>query len=409
MLLARGVTRLPIRAIPRLAIIPSPPSTTPRISIVDGPTLTCSRRYHLEGLVLAPAVFTGLLVALWSWKCLMMVTFQNKIIYMPGLPPNARRERIDDYVKLCGGLRWREERLRAADGTDLALCVTDVDLGSGATASPAAADATAAATATSSSGRPDTAFYILYFQGNASSVPPRLPDLSSALCMLKRLSMQWHGRNVPCTMICLSYRGYWTSRGRPTEKGLNMDAAAALNWISQLHRRRYGGEAGESRTSAELVLWGQSIGAGVATNLAAEALVPAHVHLDSIILETPFTSIRAMLEVLYPQKWLPYRHLWPFLRNHLDSWKNLGVISQRYRTKVSSPEVFILEAAKDELVPAELSQRLYDRCLDVQLPVARKAVAGAFHNDTMFRGEGRRAVSEFLFHRISSSPTRVRT
>lgn len=336
--------------------------------------------------MLAPVVYSGLFVALWAWKCFMMVTFQNKIIYMPGLPPNARQEKIQDYASRCAGIQWREERVRATDGTDLALCVTDVDLGPSAT-----------------SRLPDIAFYILYFQGNASSIPPRLPDLSSALSILKRQSLQWHGRNIRCTMVCLSYRGYWTSRGRPTEKGLNMDAAAALNWVSKLHHNFYGKQDQGSRPAAKLVLWGQSIGAGVATNLAAETPMPANVHLDSLILETPFTSIRAMLEVLYPQKWLPYRYLWPFLRNHLDSWKNLGVISKKYRTEDYLPEVFILEAAKDELVPTELSQKLYDRCLDVQLPVTRKAVAGAFHNDTMFRSEGRRAISDFLSHRIITS------
>ncbi|KAI1378574.1 alpha/beta-hydrolase [Hypoxylon crocopeplum] len=388
MLFIRGVTRLSVRgvrAIPRSAIIPSRPNTTPRIDNA----LTCRREYHVEGLMLAPVVFSGLFVALWTWKCLMLVTFQNKIIYMPGLPPNARRETLEDYTSRCAGVRWREERVRAADGTDLALCVTDVDLG------PSAA-----------STQPGVAFYILYFQGNASSIPPRLPDLSSALCMLKRHSLQWEkGTDIRCTFVCLSYRGYWRSRGRPTEKGLNIDAAAAVHWISQLHRISYGGEAQESRPSAKLVLWGQSIGAGVATNLAAGTPMPPNVQLDSLILETPFTSIRAMLEVLYPQKWLPYRHLWPFLRNHLDSWKNLGIISRKYRTGDHSPEVFILEAAKDELVPPELGQKLYDRCLAVQLAVTRKAVAGAFHNDAMFRGEGRRAVSDFLSRRLSSTRT----
>lgn len=38
----------------------------------------------------------------------MMVVFQNKIIYMPGLPPNARGERIEDYKNQCGGIQWRE-------------------------------------------------------------------------------------------------------------------------------------------------------------------------------------------------------------------------------------------------------------------------------------------------------------
>jgi hypothetical protein len=64
-------------------------------------------------------VFGGLVVALWTWKCFMMVVFQNKIIYMPGLPPNARRERIEDYKNQCGGIEWREvwnfEKERWAD------------------------------------------------------------------------------------------------------------------------------------------------------------------------------------------------------------------------------------------------------------------------------------------------------
>ncbi|KAI0882243.1 alpha/beta-hydrolase [Annulohypoxylon maeteangense] len=386
MLFIRGLSRMSIRRLSKLASIPSQPSTTPRIS--NNNTLTCKRKYHVEGLqglMLAPAVFGGLFVALWTWKCFMLVIFQNKIIFMPGLPPNSRWEKIQDYIGRCAGVQWREERVRARDGTDLALCVADLDLGSSAT-----------------SVQPSVAFYILYFQGNASSIPPRLPDLSSALCMLKRRSMQWHDGNIRCTMVCLSYRGYWTSRGRPTEKGINMDSAAALHWISQMHRNTYGGEDRESRPSAKLVLWGQSIGAGVATNLAAQTPMPANVQLDSLVLETPFTSIRAMLEVLYPQRWLPYRHLWPFLRSHLDSWKNLGIISENYGSR-NPPEIFILEAAKDELVPHELSQKLYDRCLDTQLPVSRKAVGGAFHNDAMFRGEGRRAVSDFLSHRITSA------
>lgn len=78
----------------------------------------------------------------------MLVVFQNKIIFMPGLPPNSRWEKIQDYVGRCAGVQWREERIRARDGTDLALCISDLDLGSSAT-----------------SVQPSVAFYILYFQG----------------------------------------------------------------------------------------------------------------------------------------------------------------------------------------------------------------------------------------------------
>ncbi|KAI5917876.1 Alpha/Beta hydrolase protein [Camillea tinctor] len=373
----RSAYPLPSRRLSQLAIVPSSFSTTSRVN-----TLTCRRYLQTQGLLLAPVVFGGLFISLWTWKCFMMVVFQNKIIYMPGLPPNARWEKIQDYANRLGGIHWREERIRARDGTDLALAVTDLDLGQ----------------SRNTSTRPDAVFYILYFQGNASSLPPRLPDLSSVLCMLERRMLQ-EPKRVRCTMICLSYRGYWTSRGRPTEKGIRLDAAAAVDYISKLHQNTYD-DRGASIPPAELVLWGQSIGSGVATNLASECLMPDNLHLNALILETPFTSVRAMLEVLYPQKWLPYKHLWPFLRNHLDSWRNLGLISKGYMPKGNLPAVFILQADRDELVPAELADKLYNRCLEVQLPVTRKLVAGAFHNDTMFRAEGRKAVSDFLRQRM---------
>jgi uncharacterized protein len=73
----------------------------------------------------------------------MMVVFQNKIIYMPGLPPNARRETIDDYKNQCGGIQWREEKTKAIDGTQISLCVSSVDSGP----------------------NPVKTVYILYFQG----------------------------------------------------------------------------------------------------------------------------------------------------------------------------------------------------------------------------------------------------
>ncbi|KAI0109045.1 Alpha/Beta hydrolase protein [Nemania sp. FL0031] len=346
------------------------------------------RCLHVEGLALAPVVFGGLLVSLWTWKCFMMVIFQNKIIYMPGLPPNSRWERISDYKDRLAGISWREERVRAADGTDLALCVADLELGS-----------------KKNLYSPDASFYIVYFQGNASSIPPRLPDLSSTLSMLKR-EMATEHKSARCTMVCLSYRGYWTSRGRPTEKGLRLDSAAAIDWISQMHQRTSSENSRGLRIPAEVVLWGQSIGSGVATNLAAERPMPENLHLNSLILETPFTSIRAMLEVLYPQKWLPYKYLWPFLRNHLDSWKNLELITSIYSVESSAmPEILILQAAKDELVPAELSQKLYDRCVELQIPVRRGSVNGAFHNDAMFRTEGRKIVSQFIAHKIRNTGT----
>lgn len=41
----------------------------------------------------------------------MMVIFQNKIIYMPGIPLGARNEKVEDYVAACSGVDWREVKI----------------------------------------------------------------------------------------------------------------------------------------------------------------------------------------------------------------------------------------------------------------------------------------------------------
>lgn len=247
---------------------------------------------------------------------------------------------------------------------------------------------------------------MLWSLGNASSIPPRLPFISPILRMLRDRSLSLpdisiHGP-VRYTLVCCSYRGYWTSSGRPSEKGIAMDAAASLDWIRDDYLRQ-----GENPTaSIPLIIWGQSIGAGVATNLAAQAhlfqaptstksAADVDLSLKTIILETPFISVRAMLQTLYPQKWLPYRYLWLFLWNNLDSVKALGVMRVRFESAgMECPKVVLLAAGKDELVPREHGRVLEERCRDFGLDVEKKVINGAYHTEVMVRVEGRTAVVE---------------
>lgn len=224
------------------------------------------------------------------------------------------------------------------------------------------------------------------YPGNTSSLPPRLPDISWILRRLKDAD-----EPIYCTTVCLSYRGYWTSHDRPYERGINKDAQAALRWISQLHQSR---AAGNQLPKPVVVLWGQSIGCGLATNLAAMPNRASNLDIDALILETPFTNTRAMLQALYPQRWLPYQYLWPFLRNHLDSWKNLGLIAAKQQARL--PEVYIIEAAKDELVPQDHGTMLYQRCQDVGLMAERHKIRKALHNDVMVRQEGKRTIAQSI-------------
>jgi hypothetical protein len=110
------------------------------------------RTLHVAPFLMPPLLFTGLFVALWCWKCAMMVLFQNAIIYNPFLPPNARSMTIDEVSRDCGRLKWREERIKSLDGTEIALCIADV---------PSVPEPSTVKT--------KTPVYILYFQGSPIS------------------------------------------------------------------------------------------------------------------------------------------------------------------------------------------------------------------------------------------------
>lgn len=81
---------------------------------------------YVPPALVPPTLFVGLVIALWTIKCINMVLFQNKIIYMPNMPPFARNDKIEDYQKECGAVRWREERIKSLDGTRIALCIGEV-------------------------------------------------------------------------------------------------------------------------------------------------------------------------------------------------------------------------------------------------------------------------------------------
>jgi hypothetical protein len=87
-------------------------------------------------------------------------------------------------------------------------------------------------------------------------------------------------------MVCCSYRGYWTSRGRPSEKDIAKDAVAALQWTKgDCHRRAP--QSGNKSHQIPVIIWCQSIGAGAATNVAANRFSD-DLALKVLIMETRF-------------------------------------------------------------------------------------------------------------------------
>jgi len=128
-------------------------------------------------------------------------------------------------------------------------------------------------------------------------------------------------------LVALSYRGYAGSSGRPSEQGLLLDAAAAYAFTAA----RYGAD--------RIVLWGFSLGSGVAVALAAGQPV------GKLILEAPYTSIvdvAASLFRLVPVRWL--------VRDQFRSDERIA--------RVTAP-LLIMHGARDPTISIGFGERLF--------------------------------------------------
>ena len=103
---------------------------------------------------------------------------------------------------------------------------------------------------------------VLQFHGNAGSRANRLGWMH----ILRE--------GLGCSVSVLDYRGYGGSEGSPTEQGLLADGEAAAAWAAA--------RGGERR---KLVLWGESIGSGVAAAVASRTPPPA-----ALVVEAGFSS-----------------------------------------------------------------------------------------------------------------------
>jgi fermentation-respiration switch protein FrsA (DUF1100 family) len=174
---------------------------------------------------------------------------------------------------------------------------------------------------------------VLYFHGNGGSLRGRVDRF-------RDLTADGTG------LVALSYRGYGGSSGAPTEAGLVSDALAAYTFTTA----RYPAE--------RIVLWGESLGSGVAVALAAQMPV------GYLILQSPFTSAADVGAQTY---WfVPVRLL---MKDQFRSDLRIG--------KVAAP-VLILHGDRDGIVPIALAERLYGL---INAPKRFVRLAGVGHND----------------------------
>ncbi len=158
---------------------------------------------------------------------------------------------------------------------------------------------------------------LLYFHGNAG-------NLASRAGRIERY------RRAGLGLLMIGYRGYGGSTGSPSERANVADAKLAYDWLRQ-----------QGLDASDIVLYGESLGSGVAVQLAVEREVAA------LVLDAPYTSVIEMGIRTYP--FLPVRAL----------------ISDRYESdmyirQVKAP-VLVLHGERDGIIPVTMGTALFAR------------------------------------------------
>lgn len=196
---------------------------------------------------------------------------------------------------------------------------------------------------------PPDAPVLVYFHGNG-------------VVMGDLLWMAHEFRRRGLGVVLCEYRGYGLSVGStPSEAALYDDAEAIL-----------AGLAARGAGSQRIALFGESLGTGVAVEMAARG------HGASLVLVTPYTSIPEVASRF--AFGLPVRL----------------IMSERFDSLTKAPRVavpaLLLHGTDDAVVPYSMGQKLATALPHAQLIT----VTGGHHND-LFLGEGSR-----LFDRVAN-------
>ncbi|MDI5986513.1 alpha/beta hydrolase [Halomonas sp. M4R5S39] len=213
--------------------------------------------------------------------------FQSRLLYLP----HMGRDHVGTPADL--GLAWEPVTLETGDGLSLDAWWIPAD-------EPRAS--------------------LLFFHGNAGNISHRLASIR-----------QFH--RLGLSVLILDYRGYGRSEGSPSEEGTARDARAGWRWLME-----------EAEASpGEIVLFGRSLGAAVAAELAsalADESPPG-----AVILESPFRSVPKLAQRLYP--FLPARWL---VRFDYDT--------ETYVTRIEAP-LLVIHSREDEIIPFAEGQLVY--------------------------------------------------
>ena len=157
---------------------------------------------------------------------------------------------------------------------------------------------------------------LIFFHGNAGSLENRIHKLN-------------HFQDMNINFLIIAWRGFSGNNGKPSEQGLYEDGKSAIDWLIK-----------KGVSEKNLILYGESLGTGVATHLAQNK------SFAGIILETPFTSLIDAAKKFYP--YIPVKFL---LKDKFENYKKIK--------KINIP-VLVMHGEADQIVPFEMGKKIYE-------------------------------------------------
>ncbi len=156
---------------------------------------------------------------------------------------------------------------------------------------------------------------LLYFHGNGGSLAFRAERIR-----------RYHaaGRGI----LMMSYRGYSGSTGSPSEAANVADAALGYRYL-----------IANGVPAHDIILYGESLGTGVAVQTAAR------MEVGGVILDAPYTSVVDVGAAVYP--FLPVRWL------AKDRYDSLAVIGE-----VRAP-VLVVHGERDTVIPVSMGRQIH--------------------------------------------------
>ena len=157
---------------------------------------------------------------------------------------------------------------------------------------------------------------LIFFHGNTGSLENRIHKLN-------------HFRDMNINFLIIAWRGFSGNNGNPSEQGLYEDGKSAIDWLIK-----------KGVSEKNLILYGESLGTGVATHLAQNK------NFAGVILETPFTSMIDAAKKFYP--YIPVKLL---LKDKFENYKKIK--------NINSP-ILIMHGEVDQLVPFSMGKKIYE-------------------------------------------------